>query len=272
MKLSKTRITFLGAGNMAEALISGILSSKLLPANQIYACDIDSDRLTYLKGKYGVESASSAKEAVQQAQIIFLAVKPQNLEELLNEIGTELDSEKLIISIAAGVRVSKLEKFAGRELRVVRVMPNLPALIQAGVSALFLGKQAERKDMDVALTLLQAVGEVVEVGKEEDLDAVTALSGSGPGYLFYFAEALHQAGVDSGLSEEIVEKLVTATLLGSSKLLSESKDSAATLRQKVTSKGGTTEAALNEMERQKFVPLIQKSIAAAVKRSEELSQ
>jgi pyrroline-5-carboxylate reductase len=272
MKLGNKKITFLGAGNMAEALISGILSAKLLPAKNILASDIDAEKLKKLKKEKSIQIAASNQEAVEKSDIIFLAVKPQNLPELFDEIADALNLKKLVISIAAGVRIEKLEKMALKPLRVVRVMPNLPAVVQAAISALYRGKKASAQDMQLALMLLGAVGKVLTVKKESDLDVVTALSGSGPGYLFYFAEALEKAGVQQGLPLDVVAQLVKETLFGASKLLSQSNEPAEQLRYKVTSKGGTTEAAIKHLEEKNFIPTIEKAIAAAVKRSQELSR
>ncbi len=272
MKLGNKKIAFLGAGNMAEALISGILSAKLISAKNIFASDIDSKKLEKLKKEKLIQIATSNREAVEKSDILFFAVKPQNLPGLFAEIADAVTLDKLVISIAAGVRIEKLEKMAQKPLRVIRVMPNLPALVQAAISALYRGKNVGPEDMQLALMLLAAVGKVLEVRKEDDLDVVTALSGSGPGYLFYFAEALQKAGVNSGLSLNVVEQLVKETLFGASKLLSQSNESAEQLRHKVTSKGGTTEAAINHLEKQKFMPMLEKAIAAAVKRSKELSR
>lgn len=272
MSLGDKKIAFLGAGNMAEALISGILAARLIPAENIFASDIDELRLEKLKKEKGVQIATSNLQAVEESDILFLAVKPQTLPELLAEIGGALSLDKLIVSIAAGVRIDKLEQLAKKELRLVRVMPNLPALIKSGISALYQGKNATSDDLQEASILLAAVGAVVEVNQEEELDAVTALSGSGPGYLFYFAEALHEAGLQNGLSSEVAEKLAAATLEGASKLLIASSESAAELRAKVTSKGGTTEAAIQVLEKEGFKESIKKAVLAATERSKELSR
>lgn len=272
MKFKEKTIAFLGAGNMAEALISGILKNQLVPTDKVIATDIVASRLKQIAEKYGIQGVSSSQEAVKRGSVLILAVKPQNLKELFQEIATLLTPEKLVISIAAGVRTEKLEKLAGKKLRLVRAMPNMAALVQSGVAGLFQGPNASQDDLDVALAILSAVGKAIQVEKEEALDAVTALSGSGPAYFFYFIEALKEAGLKLGLSEEIADTLVMGTAQGALKLLTETKETPAELRKKVTSPGGTTEAALKVLIEKKFSSLIEEAIQAANKRSQELSQ
>jgi len=272
LSLKYKTITFLGAGNMAEALMIGILKAQLAPKENIVATDVQASRLAQVVQSLGIQPCDSNQEAVKRGSIIVLAVKPQNLKELMEEISSELTSEKCVISIAAGVRTEKLEALAKKKLRLIRVMPNMAALVQKGVAALFKGPNATDEDLEIAKSLLSAVGKVLEVTKEDQLDAVTALSGSGPAYFFYFVEALKEAGLHLGLSEKVVHTLVLGTAEGAVELLNRSTDSPAELRKKVTSPGGTTEAALKVLMEKKFVELLKNALQAAADRSKELSQ
>jgi len=257
---------------MAEALMSGILAKKMILPKNILISDVVKERLKTLQGKLGVLPCKSNLEVAEKSSILVLAVKPQNLKELLKEVSQALTEDKLLISIAAGVRTEKIEKLSGKSLRLVRAMPNMPALVQAGISVLFKGKKAKSDDLKKAQALLSAVGQVLEVGKEDLLDAVTALSGSGPAYFFYFIEALREAGLKMGLSQELVDPLVIGTAVGSLKLLGETGESVSKLREKVTSPGGTTEAALTLLKENKFLELVIRALQAAQARSKELSR
>lgn len=257
---------------MAEALIGGLLQTGLFKKEKILATDVQPQRLELMRHKFGINVSASNLEAVQKGNILLIAVKPQNLKDLLGEVGRAVDLKKLVISIAAGVRMGKIEQLAGRELRLIRVMPNMPALVRSGISVFVRGKNASAEDAQTAKQILEAVGEVLETEQEEILDAVTALSGSGPAYFFYFIEALTQAGVKLGLSSQMAARLAQATGAGALKLLQETKESPADLRRKVTSPGGTTEAALKVMEAKGLNDLIQQALQAATERSRQLSQ
>lgn len=260
MTLKNKEIAFIGAGNMAEALIRGLLASKTLPASHIIAADVRPERLEELRKAFGIRTGKP------EADIIILAVKPQQMSDALAQVA----GEHLLISIAAGITTSRIEKEMGGKPRVVRVMPNTPALVGAGAAALCKGRYATDDDLATAETILGAVGTTVRV-EEKLMDAVTALSGSGPAYIFYVTEAMIKAGVQAGLSEELAKKLATQTVFGAAKLLAESDESPASLRQKVTSPGGTTEAALKVMRDRKLAEIFVDAVAAAAQRSRELS-
>lgn len=272
MNIKDAAITFLGSGNMAEALVAGLIRTQTVKRENIMTTDIDSKRLELLKSKYSIKTTDDNIKAVERADIVILAVKPQVLEGLLEEAAPVLTDKKLIISIAAGVRTEKIEKFAGKKLRLIRVMPNLPALIQKGVSVLLKSSNAGKKDLSYAEKILSAVGETLEVEDESLLDAVTALSGSGPAYFFYFIEALIKAGETCGLSQDISRKLALATAMGAVAYLSETKEDPAQARVKVTSPGGTTEAALKSLGEKGFSEIVIEAVKSAEKRSRELSQ
>ncbi len=262
MNLKDKTIAFVGAGNMGEALIRGLLAAGTVKPQHIIAMDVRPDRLEFLKKTFRIRTTATAPEA----DILVLAVKPQQMSEALRS----LPNRSLIISIAAGVTTARIEQELGAKARVVRVMPNTPALVGAGAAALCKGAHATEEDLATAEAILGAVGITVRV-EERLIDAVTALSGNGPAYIFYVAEAMIDAGVKAGLTREVAAKLALQTIYGAGKLLIESSDAPAMLRQKVTSPGGTTEAALKVMTERKLMEIFREAITAATKRGKELS-
>ncbi|MDD5686416.1 MAG: pyrroline-5-carboxylate reductase [Elusimicrobia bacterium] len=269
MKYKRTKIIgFIGAGNMAEALISGVIRGGISPKN-IYVSDINSKRLDYISKKLEVQKLSGNADVVKNSDIIFLAVKPYQVEEVLNEVKNNLDNKKLLISIAAGIKISKIEKYK-KNIPVIRVMPNTPALLGTGAIAIAKGKCAKLSDMEIAKKLLSSSGIVVNI-TEKDMDAVTAVSGSGPAYVFYVAEIMERTAVKMGLSKDIAKKLVNQTLLGASKMLIASNEGPEILRQRVTSKGGTTEAAFKILTSRKLADIFQKAMFSAMNKSKKIS-
>lgn len=265
----KQKILFLGAGNMAEALISGLVNGGLVKKQDIIATDLRLERLVYLKKKFGIQVSKNNKKAIQQGEIIILAVKPQQIKGLIGEIGELLRKEQLVISIAAGIPTKYVEKFLPQRVPVVRVMPNTPALVGEGASVVTAGKYANKKHLEVAKKIFSAVGYVTEL-PESLLNAVTALSGSGPAYIFYLAEILNEAAKKMNLPEKTAYKLVTQTILGVGRMLKVTGESAQMLRQKVTSPGGTTEAAIKYLQSKKFKEIFVQAILQARKRAQEL--
>jgi pyrroline-5-carboxylate reductase len=263
-------IAFLGGGNMAEALIRGLLAARLLPPQQVIVTDVRPERLDYLTRQFGIRALADNPAAAREADIVLLAVKPQQMIEVLKSIKSKISDSKLVISIAAGVPTARVERELGGKAHVVRVMPNTPALVGAGAAALCKGGYATNDDLETAEAILGAVGITVRT-EERFLDAVTALSGSGPAYLFYVAEAMIQAGVEVGLTKEVAKKLAIQTVFGAGKLLKESGEDPAELRRKVTSPGGTTEAALKVMNERQLAGIFGEAIQAAARRSKELS-
>jgi pyrroline-5-carboxylate reductase len=262
MGLKNKKIGFIGAGNMGEALIRGLLAKKALPASRIIAHDIRPERLQELQKTFGIRAGQP------EADIIILAVKPQQMSSVLSSLIPHRSS--LFISIAAGITTSRIETELGGSPRVVRAMPNTPALVGAGAAALCKGKHATDDDLAIAEEILGAVGITVRT-EEKYLDAVTALSGSGPAYIFLVAEAMIRAGMEAGLPEDVTKKLTIQTVLGAAKMMVESGEEPGKLRQKVTSPGGTTEAALKVLSDRKLVETFVEAIRAATQRGRQLS-
>jgi pyrroline-5-carboxylate reductase len=270
MSLKNKTIAFLGAGNMGEALIRGLLMAKTVEPSQIIATDVRPERLDELAKTFGIRIAGENTKAVTDADIVLLAVKPQQMSAVLASLKSATSDLKLFISIAAGVTTARIESELGGKTRVVRVMPNTPALVGAGAAALAKGAFATDNDLTTAESILGAVGITVRV-EEKFIDAVTALSGSGPAYIFFVTEAMIKAGVAQGLEEVLARKLAIQTVYGAAKLLVESGESPESLRRKVTSPGGTTEAAINVMNENKLMEIFAEAIQAAERRSRELS-
>lgn len=264
------RVVFIGCGNMGSALISGILESGLISKDKVSVTDIRPKRLEYIREKEGVFTTEDNREAVEKSDVIVLAVKPQVIGRVLSEIKDVVTGDKVIISIAAGITTRFIEKALGKEVSVVRVMPNTPALVKTGASGLSPGKYAGEQEEAIAEQMMRRVGIVVKV-PEEMLDAVTALSGSGPAYIFYIIESLIEAGMEMGLSEDDVRKLVGQTVLGAVRMVMDTGESPQVLRARVTSPGGTTEAALKYLEEKGFQKILITAVKEAAIRSKELS-
>ncbi|MCX7014886.1 MAG: pyrroline-5-carboxylate reductase [Candidatus Sumerlaeota bacterium] len=265
------RIGFLGAGNMATALAHGFVKAGLADGADLAIYDIVAEKSAQLAAAAGAKPAGSVAETLKRAETIVLAVKPQNAAELLPEVAPGAEPRHLFISILAGTPTRAIETRIGGSPRVVRVMPNTPALVAEGASALARGRWATAADLDTALELFRSVGIAVAV-QEEQLDAVTGLSGSGPAYFFYLMEALIEGGCAAGLDRETATALTIQTALGAGKLARSSADGPAALREKVTSKGGTTAAGLAALREGGFEGLVKRCVAAAVARSKELGK
>ncbi|MBE0536021.1 MAG: pyrroline-5-carboxylate reductase [Phycisphaerae bacterium] len=267
-----SKIGFIGSGNMAEALIRGILSAKMHVPHDVLVSDVRPDRLEQLRAEYGVTCAAGNVALVSQVDVLVLSVKPQTFEQVLAEIRPAVRKDALVISIAAGVTTSRIAAALG-DVPIIRVMPNTPALIGQGASALY-STNASPQAMQTARSLFAAVGEVVELAEEALMDAVTAVSGSGPAYFFLLMEAMIDAAASLGLSEAVARTLVQQTAKGAA-LLAESAaakgETPADLRQRVTSPGGTTEAALKVFRRLDFAGTVDAALKAARDRSAELS-
>ncbi len=269
--LAGKRLAIIGAGAMGSALVRGLIQSGKLKADQIVASDIDEERLKQLQ-PFGVQTTNDNKLAVQQSDVALLCVKPQVMDEVLAEISPAVDPKKhCVISIAAGIPISRLESALPEGTPVVRVMPNTPAQVLAGASAIALGTNATELHRQIAHEIFSAVGLVIDV-PEKLIDAVTALSGSGPAYVFVFAEALADAGVNLGLPRAVALKLAAQTLLGAAKMLLETGKHPAELKDMVTSPGGTTIAALSVLERKAFRGAIIEAVAVAHQRAKELAK
>jgi pyrroline-5-carboxylate reductase len=268
-KMIKEKVGFIGAGNMGEALMRGIIKANLLSPQDVCASDTRDARLGQLQKDYGITTLSDNKELVLKAGIIVLAVKPQNMEEVLKEIAPVIKKKQLIISIAAGITTSYIAEHFEPKVPIVRVMPNTPALIQEGASALAEGKDAAKSDLENAQEIFDSVGKTVVVD-ESLMDAVTGLSGSGPAYFFLFIEVLTEAGVKMGLSRSVALLLATQTCLGAAKMIFETGKQPADLRDMVASKGGTTFSGLKAMEAGGLRAALMDGVESATRRSKEL--
>ncbi len=270
MKLSDLTIACLGAGNMAEALVSGLVAGGVCPAQRITVTDVRSERLDFFSERFGVSGTSDNAIAVRGADIVLFAVKPQVMAEVVGSVRSDISSGVLSVSIAAGIPCRRFEEWLGGQARVVRAMPNTPALAGMGATAICAGTFAEPEDLDVAETLLSSVGLVVRV-KEPLMDAVTALSGSGPAYVFYVLEAMIEAATELGLAPDTARQLAMATVGGAAKLMDQTGLPADELRRRVTSKGGTTEAAIRTLDAAGVKAAIMQALRAAHQRSRELA-
>ncbi len=269
MPLKNKKIAVIGAGNMGEALVAGMLATRVVKPDDIHATDVVEDRLDRLKARYQVRIGSENEAAVAWADVVILAVEPQVLDQVLNDLRPVLTEAKLLLSVAAGYPIARIVSHLTPGVRVVRCMPNTPSVVQAGVSALAMGGNVLVEDERLARVIFESVGKVVVV-EERLMDAVTGLSGSGPAYLFLIIEALADGGVKMGLPREVALGLASQTLLGAARMVLETGEHPARLKDMVASPGGTTIAGLHEMERGHLRASLMNAVEAATKRSKEL--
>lgn len=253
---------------MAEAIVAGIVGNKVVTVEDLCVTDISETRLEHFESGYGVRISLSNSVAVADADVVVLSVKPQIFPAIWPEIEAALKPDALVVSIMAGIPSAKISN--GKPIRVVRVMPNTPALVGEGAAGIAAGEYATEYDLQIACRLLGAVGVVVVV-KEEEIDAVTALSGSGPAYVFYLLESMLEAADQMGLGKGIARELALATVIGAAQLMKDTGEDAAELRAKVTSKGGTTHAAITTLEEHGVKDSIIAALLAAQTRSKELA-
>lgn len=261
-------ITFVGGGNMATALIGGMLQ-RGYAASQLRVVEVVPEARERLAREFGVRATGDLAEGVAGSDALVLAVKPQQLREVAGQM-RPLQSGQLVISIAAGIRAGDLARWLGGHGNLVRAMPNTPALIQAGITGLYALPEVSAAGRAGAESILGAVGETLWLGEESMMDAVTAVSGSGPAYVFYFIEALQEAAVEQGFSAGEARRLALATFLGAARLAAASPEEAGALRARVTSRGGTTERALGVLEASRVKRHVIDAVAAAAERSREL--
>jgi pyrroline-5-carboxylate reductase len=260
----------IGGGNMAEAIIRGLVASRTVSPGELVVSDVRGERLEYLRRTYGVETQTKNAEAARGVALVLLAVKPQVIRLALDELAGVLTPRQLVVSIAAGVPTAAIEqRFADRPMRVVRVMPNTPALVLRGISALAPGRHATTEDLAVARRLFDAVGRTVVV-EERLLDAVTGLSGSGPAFVFLAIEAMADGGVKAGLPRDVAQTLAVETVRGAATLLLETGKHPGELKDMVASPGGTTIAGLHALELGGFRAALMSAVEAAARRSREL--
>jgi pyrroline-5-carboxylate reductase len=262
---------FLGAGNMATALIKGLIESGIYDPDNLLASDKSKEALKRVSNQFGVECFSSNVEMVRKSSVLVLSVKPQNIKEVLEDVGEDIGEDHLVISIAAGIPLRMINQILKKDIPLIRVMPNTPALVQKGISALAGGKFVTPDHMAIARKIFDAVGDTVEV-EENMMDAVTALSGSGPGYVFRIMECMVNAGTAVGLERDTSLKLVIQTFLGAATLAKESEHSLSRLREMVTSPGGTTAAGLSVFDSMGLEEMTKNAVKAACMRSVELGK
>ncbi|HLM45497.1 MAG TPA: pyrroline-5-carboxylate reductase [Myxococcaceae bacterium] len=264
-------IAFLGAGNMAEALIKGLLRAGTARPESLIATGRRSERLETLQRTYGVRITQDNLAAVREADVVVLSVKPQALDKVLVQVAPAVDPRKLVISVAAGVPIAAMERRLGAASRIIRTMPNTPSLVGAGACALSPGEHASEEDLAIATRIFQSVG-TTTVLDENLLDAVTGLSGSGPAYIFLIIEALSDAGVKVGLPRYTALKLAAQTVLGSAQLLIETNAHPGQLKDQVTSPGGTAIAGLHTLEAGGLRTTLINAVEAATRRAKELGE
>ncbi|MEX2580431.1 MAG: pyrroline-5-carboxylate reductase [Verrucomicrobiales bacterium] len=263
------KLGVIGCGKMGRALVGGILKAKICEPGEVVIHDAWPEAAESMAKELKVSVASSNAEVVDASEVVLLCVKPQAFSDMLAELGESRD--RLLVSIAAGVLIGSIEAGCGNRHRVVRAMPNTPALVGKGASAFALGSSATEEDAATAEALLGAVGYVCRV-EEKDLDAVTALSGSGPAYIFLMIEALVAAGVEQGLTAGIAHDLAAHTVAGAAELILQTSESPARLRENVTSPNGTTFAALESLRSNRFQSVVEQAVMAAAERSRELGR
>ena len=270
--MKTNKIGFIGGGNMASSLISGLIASGHAP-EQIWVSDINADTLTALKHDLNVNTSANNDDVINAVDVVVLAVKPQTLGAVAQSIAALVQQKKsLVVSIAAGINQNSLSRWLGADTAIVRCMPNTPALVLTGATALHANDKVTDEQRDLAENILRAVGIALWVDDEAQLDAVTAVSGSGPAYYFLLMEAMEKTAVELGLSQETARLLVQQTALGAAKIALESAESPGQLRRRVTSPGGTTHEAIETFEQGGFTELVSKALHAARDRSIEMSK
>jgi pyrroline-5-carboxylate reductase len=263
------KIAFIGGGNMATALIAG-LAGQLTGAGSLHVVDPNTEARERLASQYGVSTAASIDVQVGGADVVVLAVKPQQMRDVAASLKPLLGAQPLLLSIAAGIRIADLSRWLGGYTRIVRSMPNTPALIAMGITGMVAASEVDEAQRSAADKVMRAVGQTVWLKDESLIDPVTAVSGSGPAYVFYFLEAMQQAALEMGLDAEQGRQLALATFTGAAQLAAQSGDPVEVLRQRVTSKGGTTHAAISSMEAAGVKDAIVAAMKAAADRGREL--
>ena len=257
---------------MGEALVSGLIGSDSSSPEKIICTDVREDALKAIQKKYGVRTSLSNLEAVTKSDIVIYAVKPQIMAAVIKETAEKLDMSKLIISIAAGVPMAALESCLNKELRLIRVMPNIAAAVKEAATAVAAGKHARKEDIEIAMAIFDSIGKTVFIKENYLMDAITGLSGSGPAYIFLIVEALSDAGVKVGLSRQEAFFLSAQTVLGAAKMLMETKEHPGQLRDRVTSPGGTAIAGLASLEEGGLRTTLINAVEVATNRSRELGE
>ncbi len=270
-KFQNRKVAIIGAGNMGGALMKGIVNAGLTPPGNIVICDVNVDRLQRMAEEWKVRTTDDPAEAVKASEVILLCIKPVTLPKILDRIKDVVDPSMLVISIVAGVKIAYIQQVLDKKMPIVRTMPNIAATVDEGAAAISFGEFVSPGLHEIAVAIFEAVGEVVVV-PEENLDAVTGLSGSGPAYIYMVIEAMIDGGVKMGLPRDIATKLAIQTVLGSAKLVKTSGLHPAILRDQVTTPGGTTINAIHELESHGLRSMLINAVTIATRRSEELSR
>jgi pyrroline-5-carboxylate reductase len=270
--LKDKTLCFLGSGNMGEALVSGLVQSGSARPENIVCTDVREERLEELRTRYGVKTSADNLEAVRASEIVIYAVKPQLMAEVLKETAELLDMSKLVVSIAAGVPLRAIESLLQKELRLIRVMPNIAASVKESATALSAGRHARREDVELAMSIFNSVGKTVFLRENYLMDAITGLSGSGPAYIFIIVDALADAGVKMGLARKDAQYLAAQTVLGAAKMLMETREHPGQLKDRVTSPGGTAIAGIHTLEKGGLRTTLINAVEAATLRSKELGE
>lgn len=270
--LNDKKIGMIGTGNMGKALIDGLIASGTAKAGNIICSDASEQQLASVREKYGVETTTDNIAVVKAADIVIYAIKPQIMAAVLKETADFLDMSKLIISIAAGVPMAAIESLLDKELRLIRVMPNVAVAVREGATAVAAGGKATEEDIQLALAIFDSVGKSIFLKENYLMDAITGLSGSGPAYIFMIVDALADAGVKMGLSRKDARVLASQTILGAAKLLLETKAHPGELKDSVTSPGGTAIAGLHTLEKGGLRTTLINAVEAATNRSKELGE
>jgi pyrroline-5-carboxylate reductase len=269
--MKQCKVAFIGGGNMARSLIGGLIADGF-NAENIHVADPVADCLASLSAQFRVKTFTDNADAIRDCQVVIMAVKPQQLQTVTKALSAAWDKDTLLISVAAGIRIDALQRWLEHDnAAIVRAMPNTPALVQTGATALFANNFVSEEQHELAEAILRSVGIALWLDDEAKMDAVTALSGSGPAYFFLIMEAMEFAAVEMGLDEKTAHLLCLQTALGASKMAMESDESAQVLRERVTSPGGTTERALHELEDGGLRGLFENALVAAALRSRELA-
>lgn len=265
------KLAFIGGGNMARSLIGGLIANGM-SAENIHVADMQTATLETLTNRYPVTTFTSNQQAIEGVDVVILAVKPQQLQDVVRELSADWQPHQLLISIAAGIRIEDISRWLRKmQSSIVRAMPNTPALVEAGATALFANEHVTHQQHELAESILRACGLAIWLQDEKHMDAVTALSGSGPAYFFLVMEAMEKAAIELGLPQETARLLCLETAFGAAKMALESGESASTLRKQVTSPGGTTERAIHELEDGGLRGLFENALVAAALRARELA-
>ncbi len=265
------KIAIIGTGRIGLALLGGLVNARIVPASHIIATARSETTLERITARYPVTTTTDNRQAVEQADILLLCVKPQNVREVLLEIAPVVRAEQLILSVLAGITTRAIQHLLGSPNPIVRAMPNIPVVVDAGATAIAAGQMVEAHHMEMAKQIFGAVGKVVVV-RESQMDAVTGLSGSGPAYIYMVIEALIDGGVKMGLSRDVSTELAVQTVLGAARLMQESGKHPAVLKDEVTTPGGTAIAAIHELEEHGLRNMLISAVETATRRSEELRQ